>query len=334
MRTNSSADSFNRNEIMVPKVLKTAGYVAAQVGKWNLPREPDEWGFDEYLHFQGSGKYWSDQAKTYTQNNETIELGERYLPDVMHEFLVDFLKRHKAEPFYVHYALSQLHAPIVRTPDSRPGNTDLYADNVAYVDKLMGQLVDALERLGLREKTLLVFVGDNGTAPTFASQATVHGRAISGAKGSLLEGGSRVPLIVNWPGTTPAGRVLEDLTDFSDFLPTFAELGGAKLPDAKIDGHSLAAQIKGHPGRPRDWIYMQLGEKRYVRDARWKLTGEGKLFDLKEAPFQELAVSADTTDPDAKAGREKLHAVLSDLQSQDPGPPTPRQDEKRKKAVQ
>lgn len=282
-----------------------------------MPLQPADWGFDEYLRFEGSGKYWSSQVKTYTQGGEEKQLGDRYLPDVMHEFLVDFMTRHKDQPFYVHYAMSHMHAKIFKTPDSKPDSKDFYADNNAYMDKLVGQLVAALDKLGLREKTLLVFVGDNGTAHQGAPAATVDGRAISGMKGTMLEGGSRVPLIVNWPGTTPAGKVLKDLTDFTDFMPTFAELAGAKLPAVKIDGHSIAEQFKGQPGTPREWIYMQLGANRYVRDGRWKLTGTGEFFDLKNAPFEEITVPADTTDPDAKAGREKLQAVLSDLKSQD-----------------
>lgn len=317
MLTNGSGNAVHRDEIMVPKVLKPAGYVTAAIGKWaQLPLEPGDWGFDEYLRFQGSGKYWSSQGPNYTLNGKPVPLGDRYLPDVMHEFLVDFITRHKDEPFYIHYAMSQMHAPILRTPDTAPDSRDIYADDNAYMDKLVGQLVAALDKLGLREKTLLVFVGDNGTAHQGAREATVDGRAISGLKGTMLEGGSRVPLIVNWPGTTPAGKVLKDLTDFTDFLPTFAELAGAKLPDVKIDGHSFAAQIKGQPGTPREWVYVQLGGNRYVRDARWKLTDEGALFDLKNAPFEELAVPADTSDPDVKAGRERLQAVLGDLRAQ------------------
>ena len=303
---------------MLPKVLKPAGYVTASIGKWDqLPLQPGEWGFDEYLRFEGSGKYWSSQVRTYVQSSETKMLGERYLPDVMHEFLTDFITRHKDQPFYIHYAMSHMHAPILRTPESGTERKAFYADNNAYMDKLVGQLVAVLEKLGLRERTLLVFVGDNGTATNGAEAATVDGRAISGMKGTMLEGGSRVPLIVNWPGTTPAGKFVKDLTDFTDFMPTFAELAGAKLPAVKIDGRSFAPQIKGQPGTPREWVYVQLAGDRYVRDARWKLTNDGKLFDLKEAPFKELPVAADTTDADAKASREKLQAVLADLKSQD-----------------
>jgi arylsulfatase A len=337
MLTNGYTSKMRREEIMLPKVLKPAGYVTAQVGKWSqLPLDPSDWGFDEYLRFQGSGKYWADQGPNYTLNGKPIPLGDRYLPDVMHEFLVDFMTRHKDQPFYVHYAMSHMHAPLKRTPDSKPGRGDEgtnYTDDNAYMDKLVGQLVDALEKLKLREKTLLVFVGDNGTAHQGAPMATVDDKPISGLKGTMLEGGSRVPLIVNWPGTTPSGKVLKDLTDFTDFMPTFAEIGGAKLPDVKIDGHSFAAQIKGEPGTPREWVYVQLAGARYVRDVRWKLTGAGELFDLKEAPFKELAVPAETTDPDAKGGRERLQAVLSDLKSQDTiTGDTPAREKKKDKA--
>ena len=304
------------NEIMIPKVLKRADYVTAQVGKWNqLPLEPGDWGFDEYLRFQGSGRYWREQNASYTLNGQPKDLPEgKYLPDVMHEFLVDFITSHKGQPFYVHYAMSHIHGKIMRTPDSAADSPDHYADNVAYMDKLVGKLVAELERLKLREKTLVIFAGDNGTAPGEADRATVGGRRLSGQKGTMLEGGSRVPLIASWPGTMPAGKVLKDLVDFSDFFPTFAELAGAKLPDGvTLDGRSLAAQLKGQPGNPREWVYVELNGKRYVRTNRWKLTGTGELFNMKEAPFNEIPVAADTPDAEAAAARKHLQEVLTNL---------------------
>jgi len=334
MLTNQSGGTLSpAKETLTPKVLKPAGYVTAQVGKWSqLPLQPADWGFDEYMRFQGSGKYWSSQERAYTQDGQEKALGDRYLPDVMHEFLVDFMTRHKDQPFYVHYAMSHMHGKILRTPDSAAGDAQHYADNNAYMDKLVGQLVAALDKLGLRERTLIVFTGDNGTARQGADGATVDDRELSGKKGSMFEGGSRVPLIVNWKGVTPAGRVLKDLTDFSDFLPTFAELGGAKLPEnAKIDGHSFAPQIKGQPGQPREWIYVQLGDKRYTRSLRWKLTGDGNLFDMKEAPFKEIAVPVDTADEEAKAGRLQLQAALDGLKAED-APPTAPKKKRRAKA--
>jgi arylsulfatase A len=212
--------------------------------------------------------------------------------------------------------MSHIHGPIVHTPDSKAGanKDELYADNVAYMDKLVGKLMAELDRLHLREKTVVLFSGDNGTARFGAEAATVNGRAISGMKATMLEGGSRVPLIANWPGITPAAKVNHDLIDFSDFFATFAELGGAALPDGvKLDTHSFAAQIKGEKGAPRDWLYVELNGKSYVRNARFKLTNGGEMYDLSEAPYKEILIARDTTDEAAMAARKHLQEILDQL---------------------
>jgi arylsulfatase A len=329
-----------QSEVMLPTVLKRAGYVTAQIGKWaQLPLQPGDWGFDEYLRFPRSGRYWRAQTPSYTLNGVQKNLpAETYLPDLMHDFLVDFIKRHRDQPFYVHYAMSHIHGPIVRTPDSAAGEgrEGFYADNIAYMDKLVGKLVTELERLGLREKTLLVFVGDNGTAGS-ATKATVNGRPLSGHKGTMLEGGSRVPMIVNWPGTTPKGGVCEDLVDFSDFFPTFAELAGAKLPaGVTLDGRSFVPRVKGQPGNPRGWVYVELAGKRYVRTADWKLNNAGELFDMKEAPFKEIPVSRNSADAKAVAARKHLEEVLaglaaSNVAAEEPEPRAAKRDRPAKK---
>lgn len=318
MISNQSAPALlPPTEIMLPKVLKPAGYVTASVGKWSqLPLEPGDWGFDEYLRFVGSGQYWSTQNPNYTVNGEKKKLAEgEYLPDVMHKFLIDFITKHKDQPFYVHYPMSHIHGKILKTPDSAADSKDLYADNIAYMDKLVGKLVDELDKLKLREKTVIVFVGDNGTAPgPHLSTSTVHGKSLSGQKGSLSEGGSRVPMIVSWPGTAPAGKTYDDLVDFTDYLPTFAELGGAKLPQGvTIDGQSFAGRIKGKAGKPKEWVYVELNGGWYVRDKHFKLRGTGEMYDLKNAPFEETPVPADTKDAGAIASRKSLQAVLDKL---------------------
>src|SRR2546429_3389477 len=232
-------------EIMMPTVLKKAGYVTASAGKWGqMSFGPGEWGFDEYIVFQGSGRYWSEQGNpTYKVNGEqkTLKTND-YMPDLLHDFLVTFLTKHKDHPFFIYYPMSHIHGPILRTPDSKPGanKDELYRDNVECMDKLVGKLMSELDRLHLREKTLVLFTGDNGTARFGVQAATVNGKSISGQKATMLEGGSRVPLAANWPGVTPAGKVNHDLIDFSDFFATFVELAGAKLPEGvKLDSHSF-----------------------------------------------------------------------------------------------
>jgi arylsulfatase A len=202
------------------------------------------------------------------------------------------------------------------------------------MDKLVGKLLDELDRLHLREKTVVLFSGDNGTAKFGVNLATVQGKPISGMKATMLEGGSRVPLLVNWPGTTPAGAVSHDLTDFSDFFATFTDLAGAKPPEGvTLDSHSFAPQVRGQKGTPREWVYVELNGRSYARDARYKLTKGGALFDLKDAPFKEIPIPADTTDADALASKKRLQAVLADHPAA-PGKPTPKPAAKKEKQNQ
>lgn len=307
-------------ETMMPQILKPEGYASAMIGKWGqLPLTPSDFGFDEYLTFKGSGIYWNTQAKgkEYALNGRQVELKDKeYMPDLMHSLAVDFMTRNQNRPFYLYYSLSHIHTEILPTPDSAEGGDKnrLYADNIAYMDKLVGRIVAELEKLKLREKTLIVFVGDNGTTKGGAEVSTVGGKKIFGSKGSMLEGGSLVPMIVNWPGTTPAGSVCASMIDFSDYVPTFAAAAGAKLPDGVvIDGRSFLPQIKGEKGNPREWAYVQLARMWYVRSLNWKLNEKGELYDMSGAPFEEKLVTTDTTDPVAVAERAKLKAALDQL---------------------
>jgi arylsulfatase A len=305
-------------ETMIPKILKQAGYTTASIGKWGqLPLKPDDFGFDEYLTFTGSGIYWNTQekGKNYVVNGTKIPLRDKeYLPDVMHEHVVDFITKNHDKPFYIYYSLSHVHAEILPTPDSAPDSKDHYADNVAYMDKLVGMLVAELERQQLRERTMIIFFGDNGTGAKYADQSTIGGRRLSGQKGSMLEGGALVPMVVNWPGITPAGKINDDMVDSTDFLPTFAELAGAKLPKGRvIDGCSFLPPLRGEKGKKRDWIFIELGNQWYVREAKWKLNRSGQLYDMTNAPFEEKLIPAKSKDPEAIAARKRLRAALDRL---------------------
>jgi arylsulfatase A len=236
------------------------------------------------------------------------------MPDLMHNQLVNFIKQNKNQPFYVHYSMSHVHNLIQETPDSKPDSKDFYADNVAYMDKLVGKLILTLEELKLRENTLIVFMGDNGTANEQYQKATIGGKLLSGKKGSMLEGGSLVPMIANWPGVISPNKTNDDLIDGSDILPTLANIAGAKLPDNKVlDGRSFVPQLKGQKGNPREWIFMELGNDWYVREAQWKLNRAGELFDMHNAPFEEPQITSDKQDAAAIAAKNRLQAVLDKL---------------------
>jgi arylsulfatase A len=110
---------------------------------------------------------------------------------------------------------------------------------------------------------------------------------IAGGKNLLTDAGTHVPLIVNWKGITPAGTICDDLVDFSDFLPTLAELSGAALPEVVLDGRSFAPQVHGLAGEPRQWIYQEHEGKAWIRDKRWKLYRDGRLLDVDLDPLEE-----------------------------------------------
>ena len=322
-------------EVSIAKTLKSAGYATAMAGKWSqltlldTPEEARAWGFDEFLRWDKSKgeRYWKPALN---KNGQMVPVTDTsYGPDMQNEFVVDFIKRHRDGPFFVYYPTPLVHGPILATPDSKEGaksktegkrkgkgkgDSTLYADNIAYLDKIVGKLIAALDEMNLREKTLIVFTGDNGTARFGADRSVINGRKINGQKGSVLEGGSRVPLIASWKGTMPAGKVLNDLVDFSDFFATFAELGGAKMPEGvTFDSRSFAPQLRGEKGTPRDWVFVQLGPKWYVREQGFKLTQNGELFDMSDAPFVEKPVPVDSASDDAKAARARLQAVLDKL---------------------
>lgn len=318
--TNQDACSkvFTKVEKAIPYYLKPAGYISTCIGKWGqLPDDPSDFGFDQYLRFFGSGIYWNTPGKKQNYRVDGADLvmkDKEYMPDLMHKNMVEFLTKNREKPFFAYYSLSHVHGKITYTPDSKPNTSDYYDDNIAYMDKLVGELRTALDRLKLSDNTILIFFSDNGTAGGHADQATIGGRRLSGQKGSMLEGGSLEPLIVYWPGVTPKGKVSDDLISSTDFLPTFAEITGSALPkDAILDGQSFNAQIHGQKGNPRNSLFVQLANNYWVRNSGWKLNQSGELFDMSKAPFEEIAVSADTKNTAAIAARKSLKAELDRL---------------------
>ena len=306
-------------ELRLAQTFKAAGYATSAIGKWGqLPGEPNEAGFDDYLRFNGSGFYWNknkSKGGAYRANGKELKLGEKeYMPDLMHNQAVSFIKKNQTKPFFLYYSMVHVHGDIQPTPDSAADSKDLYSDNILYMDKLVGKLVAELDTLKLRENTLIIFMGDNGTAKGQDKLSTIGGRNVSGVKGTMLECGGLVPMIANWPGKTPAGKVSANLVDSTDFLPTFADLIGTKLPENVIfDGNSLAPQLRGEEGKKRQFVYNQLASMWYVRNAGWKLNQLGELYDMSGAPFTEKLVTVDNQDTNAKAARTTLGSALAQL---------------------
>ena len=151
---------------------------------------------------------------------------------------------------------------------------------VEYHDKVIGRLIDYLDEQGIRENTLLIYLGDNGTPTDVCSLMHGHNE-VCGGKGKTNDRGTHVPLICSMPGTIPSGSVLSDLIDSTDFLPTMFEVAGLEFPDGYlIDGRSFYPQLLGGKGNARDWMFFHFepmngkfdtGRIRFVRDHQWKL---------------------------------------------------------------
>ncbi len=307
---------FARDEYPVARILSEAGYDTCSVGKWRQMTEtPREWGFGEYVMSPTPGGfYWTTN---YTQNGLEIRKDQKvFFPDVCQDYALEFIRKHAAggaaagKPFFLYYPTHLMHDAL-QTPPGKKFDGKNYRENLIYLDKQMGELAAELDRLNLRDNTLIIFAGDNGSVK---QDGILNGRRISGTKHTMLEGGALVPCIINWKGGGPGGRVVPDLVDFSDFLPTFVELAGAEMPRTlPCDGRSFAPLLRGQKGTPREWIFVGVDRKWYVRDAQWKLNESGELFDMKEAPFAEPLVPASAESEEAKAARKRLQAVLDTL---------------------
>lgn len=281
-------------------------------------------------------RYWDP---VFLRNGKREVHPGRFGPDVSQEFAFEFLNREHDRPFLLYHAMTLTHGdtflhPVVPTPLNRDPDRphqEMFTDMVRYADQLVGDLVDELERTGLRENTIVIVATDNGTEKERVARA--RGRKIRGDLYQLTEAGGDVGLLVNVPGRIPAGRTTP-LADFSDLLPTMADFAGAEIPDDYvIDGVSFADAARGKVDvGPRSWIFNQYGDDRVVRNLRYKLYNDGRMYDA-EADFDE---EHDLADSDALAHRRakrELQAVLDSLPENSP-PPFPLRSQTAFKQIQ
>ncbi len=334
---------LNPREITFGNLLQDAGYRTCIAGKWQLCGDAATvrcFGFEEHCLWN-MHDYRADapsahepepwrrryKAPTLYTNGRWTEYGQdAYGPDVACDFLLDFMTRHHEAPFFCYYPMILTHSPFVPTPDSAdPACKDAkqnFVDMVQYMDKCVGRIVAHLDKLGLRDDTLLLFTGDNGTHVSITSQV-IGDKAVTGGKGMMTDAGTHVPLIVNGRGVAQPGRVCGDLVDFSDFLPTIAGATGASVPDDRvIDGRSFLPQLRGEKGYPREWIFCHYwgargrtpeGTRESVRDTRWKLYNDGSFYDLaadllEEAPLTQLSTEQQTA-------KRRLKAAFREVRS-------------------
>jgi len=336
------------------QLLKSAGYKTAIAGKWQLnglshqaqgnqdATRPKKAGFDEYCLWQltlpksKGERFWSPLLE---QNGSVLSIEdnhEKYGPDIMSDFLCDFMMRHKDDPFFVYYPAVLVHDPFVPTPDTIGDQPRTHGANkqprdkaarkanfvamVQYLDKIVGKIVKQVDDLGQLENTMIMFTADNGTHVSLTSRW--NGRKIKGGKGSTTDMGTHVPFVASWKGKSPMGKVSNDLIDFTDFYPTLAQAAGIKLgKDDPVDGVSFLPQLRGEKGTPRDWVFChyqpywgRFQGSRFVRNQTYKLYNNESFFnvpaDLTESVRLLLEVESDDT-------RKMLQKVL------DSAPPAP-----------
>lgn len=345
-------------------VLRDAGYKTCAVGKWQIddfrvePKAMEEAGFDDWCMWTGyeadnppsAERYWNPYINIKGKGSKTFQ-GE-FGPDIFCNYLADFIQKHKDEPMLLYYPMVLTHSPLTTTPDNKQefeNDNDLdqserkqrmFAGMVRYTNKLVGRLLIALDAAGVRENTIIVFTTDNGTGGQSNKR---NGRMVRGGKTKMTEqNGTAMPFIVNCLGTVPAGVETDALIDFTDILPTFAELAVAKLPaDRVVDGKSFAPLILGETQTgPREWILSMGGgpaalrdgrvqpaldyDDRVIRDKDYKLwiNAKGKpvkLYKISGDAWEERNL-IDSDNPEDQAALKRLSAIADQFPEKDAAP--------------
>ncbi|MDE0861608.1 MAG: sulfatase-like hydrolase/transferase [Akkermansiaceae bacterium] len=333
-------------------MMQSFGYRTCIAGKWQLQSydpidfpnaekrrgtgmHPKDAGFHDYslfhsLHTEDKGSRYANP--TYLQNGTLHkEVDGKYGEDLSVEFLLNFLEKNKDEKAFVYYPMALPHWPVNPTPHSadwvdpskRLAEDDKYfPDMVAYMDTIVGRVVDGVEKLGLREETLILFYSDNGTNKSVTSH--LNGKLVKGGKASPIQSGIRVPLIANWPGQIKSA-VNSELIDPSDFLPTLAELAGRKVPSTwHSDGITFAPQLNDKKGTPRGsaffwydprpgWDKMAFTRSIFALDKNYKLFSDGRLFAIDGINYKEELLDPQKLSSNAKAAKSKLQKTITTM---------------------
>lgn len=314
--------------------LKKVGYATAVAGKWNvswLERNDtvEDFGFDEHCLWQmydRSGVKRSRFYQPYFRINGKIEetsIADRFGPDVLADFMIDFMKRNKDKPFLIHYPALLVHTPYVRVPVGEATNAlpdakqksgpECFPEMVEYLDKNVGRLVNAVEELGLSNKTLVIFCADNGTHGPVTSVWGENKTRIKGGKMTMTDRGSRVPLIASWPGTIKAGTQSDHLVELADFLPTFLDLASAPKPVQRVHGQSFLPQLMGEDGPAKPWVHIEYRGDRQIRTQEWIYTNKDKLIKVNPLgrPENQAEEPSDHTDV-----RKAMKKILAEIDGQ------------------
>jgi len=331
-RTGQTWGSIPADERTFGHMLSDAGYEVALSGKWQMALLADDPGHIDRMGFPHSRVFgWHEGPRYWDpliyENGEIIDVADGgYGPDLFNEFILDFIRSNKDRPFFAYYPMALAH-DVSNDLDEPPplgpkGRYETFAENVEYSDRLVGQLMDTLDELGIRKNTLVMYLSDNGTPYHYVTEyrdgeyirepvySVWNGERIMGGKSYLTDQGTHVPFIANWPGTIEPGTT-DALIDFSDFLPTLAALGEASLPtDREIDGQNFMPVLTDPNSGARDWAYQEWEGNGWIRTQRWKLYFDGRLFDIQSDPSEQSPMTPANDSAEAAGIRPFLETEL------------------------
>jgi arylsulfatase A-like enzyme len=311
VRANDGGTPLRADEATIATLLKEKGYATGGFGKWGNGGRgstgvPEKHGFDTFFGYYDQVHAHSFYPAYLIHNSEEVVLpgnvggrsGEIYAQDEIHKRAIDFIRTNKDKPFFCYLPITPPHG-MYDIPATDPAwelyqdeawmkdkslsqDAKNYAAMVTMVDRQTGEVIDLLKELGLEENTIVFFTGDNGGQDRFSSRKhprgfygpNVHpetGVEFRAGKGSLYEGGLRIPFLVRWPQKIQAGRVSDHLFYHPDILPTLAELVGVQAPK-DIDGLSILPEILGKPAEQKqhEFLYWEFGTQVAVRIGNWK----------------------------------------------------------------
>jgi arylsulfatase A-like enzyme len=280
----------------IANLLRAVGYKTGLIGKWHLgfskDHHPQERGFDEFFGFlvgahnyalnkDAEPRFASTMSRNLIYRGKQVQKLDGFATELFTSEAIDFMKRHKDEPWFLYLAYNAVHTPLeidpklkervpadVKDPDRRG-----YLALLIGLDDALGRVLAQLRDSGADEDTLIVFFSDNGgsgLAPFLAYNAALN-RPLRGNKGQTLEGGIRVPFFVAWPGTLPAGKTYDHPVVALDVLPTACAVAGVKTP-ANADGVNLIPHLSGkNAAPPHDALFWRFGPQKAVRKGNWSL---------------------------------------------------------------
>lgn len=345
---------LNPKEKTFGHLLQDAGYKTAIAGKWQLNGiyhkaeghddnfRPYIAGFDEYCLWQVTlpvvregenmtERFWSPVLEQNGKMLTAEDNHELYGPDIMSDFVCDFIERNQDDPFFVYYPTVLVHDPFVPTPDNigdrpRSQQSNLpsktkeekktnFVAMVSYLDKIVGKIVQQLKEVDQLDNTIILFTADNGTSRQITSNW--NGQQIAGGKGNTTDMGTHVPLIAYWKGHTK-GTVNNDLIDFTDFYTTIAEAANIELgEDDPIDGRSFLPQLLGEKGDPREWqlchyqpYHGQFIGRQYIRNENYKLYSDSSFYYVPNDLKEKNNIKQGECSEQAEINRQKLLKVL------------------------